>query len=147
MQARDFFDEPQQQPAPSEPRREQAEPARTRVAEPRRETPPPVSAAAMPAAPAVVFHAVSEHDAAVEESHQKPARRRRQDHAQGEAAPSALQLVETQAEVVVPAPVAEDELPRRTRPRRRRGGEIPNEPLKLVETQPGAESTHPDNQP
>ena len=100
----------------------------------------------MPAAPAVVFHAVSEHDAAVEESQHRPMRRRRQDHAQGEAAPPALQMVETQADAPAPAPVVEEELPRRTRPRRRRGGEIANEPLKLVETQPGAEA-HPDSQP
>ena len=56
-----------------------------------------------------------------------------------------LQLVETQAEAVVPMSM-DDELPRRTKPRRRRGSDVPNEPLKLVETQPGAEQRS-DNQP
>ncbi|MBC8022386.1 MAG: hypothetical protein H7Y14_04665, partial [Burkholderiales bacterium] len=43
--------------------------------------------------------------------------------------------VETQAEV--PGAAAEDDLPRRTKPRRRRSQAADNEPLKLVETQPG----------
>jgi len=92
-----------------------------------------------------VFHAVSEHDAVVEESH-KPVRRRR--HTQGDAPDQApaLQLVETQADAPAIAPVVEDELPRRTKPRRRRGGAAPDEPLKLVETQPGTE-VRPDGQP
>ena len=145
MQARDFFDEPQ--PAPSEPRREAApEPARSQAAEHRVDTPPPIPAPAPVAQAApVVFHAVSEHDTAVEEAH-RPVRRRRHGQADGEAAPVPLQIVETQAEA--PAPVAVDnELPRRTRPRKRRGGEVASEPLKLVETQPGAEGAQADNQP
>jgi hypothetical protein len=56
----------------------------------------------------------------------------------------ALQLVETQVEAV-PVPI-EEELPRRTKPRRRRSSEVPSEPLKLVETQPGAEQ-RADGQP
>jgi hypothetical protein len=44
-------------------------------------------------------------------------------------------MVETQMET--PPPVAEEEeLPRRTRPRRRRGTAAPSEPLQMVETQP-----------
>jgi hypothetical protein len=56
-------------------------------------------------------------------------------------------LVETQADTAGATIVPEDEPPRRTRPRRRRGGEVPSEPLMLVETQPGAEGARPDNQP
>jgi hypothetical protein len=93
-----------------------------------------------------VFHAVSEHEAVAEEAH-RPVRRRHRDHApQAEPAP-ALQLVETQADTAGATIVPEDEPPRRTRPRRRRGGEVPSEPLMLVETQPGAEGARPDNQP
>ena len=143
MQARDFFDEPQA--APSEPRREAApEPARAPAAEYRPDPQPPRPAAApAPLAPTVVFHAVSEHDAVGEEAH-RPVRRRRHGQEEGEAATPSLQMVETQVEA--PAPVAlEDDLPRRTRPRKRRGGEVPSEPLKLVETQPGADGARTDN--
>jgi hypothetical protein len=146
MQARDFFDEPQA--APGEHRREAApEPVRRQAAESRGETPVPRPApapAAQAAAP-VVFHAVSEHDAAVEEAH-RPVRRRKQTQAEADAAQAALQLVETQVEVPLPVAV-DDEPPRRTRPRKRRGGPVANEPLMLVETQPGAEATRADNQP
>jgi len=45
--------------------------------------------------------------------------------------------VETQSNAPVEMP-AEDELPRRTKPRRRRAQETIEEPLKLVETQPGS---------
>jgi pyruvate/2-oxoglutarate dehydrogenase complex dihydrolipoamide acyltransferase (E2) component len=145
MQARDFFDEPQ--PASSEPRRETApEPARTQFVERRDETPlpTPAPAPAVHAAP-VVFNAVSEHDTVVEQAH-RPVRRRRHGQVDGEAAPAPLQIVETQAEA--PAVIAvDDEVPRRTRPRKRRGGEVASEPLKLVETQPGAEGAQADNQP
>ena len=93
----------------------------------------------------MAFHAVSEHDAVVEESH-KPVRRRK-DHAQATAQEPSLQLVETQVEVQ-PAALAPDEgLPRRTKPRRRRGGPTESEPLMLVETQPGAETVRSDPQP
>jgi hypothetical protein len=135
MQARDFFDEPA------------SEPARAQPAEPRAETPPPVPAPAPAAKPApeVVFHAVSEHDAVVEEAH-RPVRRRRHEHAQPEEAVS-LQMVETQADAGVAAPAQEDELPRRSRPRKRRGGPVASEPLMMVETQPGAEAPRADSQP
>ena len=145
MQARDFFDEPPA--APVEPRRAAPpEPARTPAVEPRADTPVAIKPAA-PAAQAapVVFHAVSEHEAVVEEAH-RPVRRRKHGQADDAAAQAPLQLVETQAEA--PAPVAtDDEPPRRTRPRRRRGEATPSEPLMLVETQPGGEGTRPDNQP
>jgi hypothetical protein len=84
---------------------------------------------------------VSEHDAVEEEIH-RPARRRRNPEAEAvaaaAAAQAALELVETHGESVAAAPM-EDALPRRTKPRRRRGGEVASEPLQLVETQPGAE--------
>jgi hypothetical protein len=106
--------------------------------------PMPVQAA--PFAVPVAFHAVSQHDEA-EESH-RPVRRKRHDSETGEpqaAAPSQLQLVETSAPVVM-AP-AEDELPHRTKPRRRRGTGGESGPLKLVETQAGEEAkpASPDN--
>lgn len=107
----------------------------------------PVSAPAAPRTPPaqpVVFHAVSEHDAVTEEAH-RPVRRRKHDHAGAAEETPALQMVETQAPSVPVAPM-EDELPRRTKPRRRRGGPVAEEPLKLVETQPGSEA-RPDSQP
>ena len=140
MSARDFFDEPQAQPPAETPRRE----PRPREASAPQPAPAPRAPAA-PVAPAVVFHAVSEHDAVVEEAH-KPVRRRRQEHEAPQQAEISLQLVETQAEAATPPP-AEDEPPRRTRPRRRRHAESASEPLMLVETQPGAETARPDGQP
>ena len=120
-----------------------------RQPEPRIEAGEPPQRASTPAAPAahvepVVFHAVSEHDAAAEEAH-RPVRRRRPGQVEGQAQ-AELQLVETQAEVPVPAAALEDELPRRTKPRRRRGGPEASEPLKMVETQPGSEGVRPDGQ-
>ncbi|HEY2629699.1 MAG TPA: hypothetical protein VGI57_11255, partial [Usitatibacter sp.] len=50
-----------------------------------------------------------------------------------------LQLVETQG-APAPSPVADDDAPRRTKPRRRRGGATPSEPLQLVETEGDAPS-------
>jgi hypothetical protein len=97
----------------------------------------------MPLPEQVVFHAVSEHDALTEEAH-RPVRKRRHDHADASDQPAALQLVETQ--VAAAAPAMEDELPHRTKPRRRRGGPVVEEPLKLVETQPGTE-VRTDGQP
>jgi ribonuclease E len=99
----------------------------------------------LPPAPPAAFHAVSEHDEASAEPH-RPARRRRpmsEVPAQPvQAAP--LQLVETQVETA-PVPI-EDELPRRSKPRRRRrDGSQPAEPLMLVETQQGGEGARPDN--
>jgi hypothetical protein len=80
----------------------------------------------------VEFHAVSQHDETGEEPH-RPQRRR---HHQGlaEVAPAPLQLVETQVEVQ-PVASLEDELPRRTKPRRRRGALADTGPLQLVETE------------
>lgn len=90
----------------------------------------------------VAFHAVSEHDQveSADDAH-RPNRRRRHGAEGSEQAPP-LQLVETQAPVQM-APEAEDDTPRRTKPRRRRGGQVDAEPLQLVETQ--NEEPRPDN--
>jgi hypothetical protein len=94
----------------------------------------------------VVFHAVSEHDTSVAPEEHKPTRRRRQGHS-GEDMQAPLQLVETQADAPIVAAPQEDEAPRRSRPRKRRGGPVANEPLMLVETQGGTDGARPDNQP
>ena len=96
-----------------------------------------------PQAPApVAFKAVIQHDDSEGEAH-RPQRRRRS--ASDEAnQPQALQIVETQAEV---APPLEDDLPRRTKPRRRHSGTAEAEPLKLVETQPNTDTQRPENPP
>jgi hypothetical protein len=94
--------------------------------------PPPFVSPAPPAA----FHAVSQHDEVTEDAH-KPVRHRRQPDAAAKAEALALKLVETQAPVV-PLQM-EDELPRRTKPRRRRGSETSAEPLVLVETDKSVE--------
>jgi ribonuclease E len=88
--------------------------------------------------PPAAFRVVSEHDEAQDESQaHRPQRKRR--HAEDQAdEPQQLKLVETQVEAPVAA--AEDDLPRRTKPRRRRSQAADNEPLKLVETQPGTQS-------
>jgi hypothetical protein len=106
--------------------------------EPVVQAPPPIPAVA-PAPPAA-FHAVSEHDTVADESAaHKPVRRRHHEPATP-AAEAPLQLVETQAPAA--SIEVEDDLPRRTRPRRRRGGAVQDEPLQLVETQgPGADGT------
>jgi hypothetical protein len=77
---------------------------------------------------------VIQHDVEEDEAHRPVRRRPRTAAEQAASTPSALQLVETQAAAPAPAN-AEDDLPRRTRPRRRRGGSQANEPLMLVETQ------------
>jgi hypothetical protein len=158
MQARDFFDEPPATPVPHERAqreaapREEAEAPRRERSQPRdpapqqAEAPAPVSVYSSGNPPQVVFHAVSEHDAAAADESHRPVRRRRQGDPEATPQPTALQLVETQVEVAPPV-VLEDELPRRTRPRRRRGSAEASEPLKLVETQPGAEGARPDSQP
>ena len=87
---------------------------------------------------------MSEHDAVSEEAH-RPVRRRRQGQTDAQAQ-AELQLVETQADAPAGNVPQEDDLPRRTKPRRRRGGTSADEPLKLVETQPGAEGARPDVQ-
>jgi hypothetical protein len=81
------------------------------------------------------FHELSQHDDAPSP---KPVRRRREAaHAEPAQAAEPLVLVQTQPGVAI-APVAvEDELPRRTKPRRRRTVTVLAEPLMLVETQPG----------
>jgi hypothetical protein len=56
-------------------------------------------------------------------------------------------MVETQPAATASPAYVEDDLPRRTKPRRRRGGGVADEPLKLVETQPGSEIARPDGQP
>ncbi|HSN21915.1 MAG TPA: hypothetical protein VLS49_14635 [Usitatibacter sp.] len=54
-----------------------------------------------------------------------------------------LELVETQVEAAALAS-EEEELPRRSRPRRRRGGApAESEPLQLVETRPGSSESQP----
>ena len=74
-------------------------------------------------------------------------RRRRPEPALAADQEAALQLVETQAVTSAPDAAQEEDLPRRTRPRRRRGGPVANEPLMLVETEPGAEGGRPDSVP
>jgi len=121
--------------------------AHRRHEEPASEPLPVVSTPAIPPAPPAAIHAVSEHDAAADESEaHRPVRRRRQgaDHEEAAATPS-LQMVETQAPTMS-APPVDDELPRRTKPRRRRGGATQEEPLQMVETQPGSDS-HADGTP
>jgi hypothetical protein len=86
--------------------------------------------------PPATYQLVSQHDDG-EASHPRPVRRRR--HAEVPSAPAEpLQLVETEPAKVQVQPAFVDELPRRTKPRRRREVVIDNAPLQLVETQPGA---------
>lgn len=95
------------------------------------------------AAPPRTFQAVSEHDAAGEESHRPQRKRREAAHAEDQ--PQELQLVETQAEA---APISvEDGAPQRTKPRRRRSGPAEAEPLMLVETQANADAQRADGTP
>jgi ribonuclease E len=95
------------------------------------------------AAPPRTFQAVSEHDAAGEESHRPQRKRREAAHAADQ--PQELQLVETQAEA---APIAvEGEAQHRTKPRRRRSGPVEAEPLMLVETQANADAQRADGTP
>ena len=94
------------------------------------------------APPPVAFKAVIQHDEVEGDDPHRPQRKRR--HASEESnEPQALQLVETQAEAA-PLPI-EDELPRRTKPRRRRSGSAEAQPLMLVETEPSA--TQPSDSP
>jgi hypothetical protein len=118
-----------------------AEPVASESRDPAETVAPPAAAPAIPPVPPAAFHAVSEHDAVAESASDahRPVRRRRHDGSEvAEAAQAPLQLVETQAAPV--APSTEDELPRRTKPRRRRSGAAQEEPLQLVETQPGEET-------
>jgi hypothetical protein len=144
-----------------EPRPERAErtPA---VHEPRSERIEPVAPVHEPAAPRAQesapetervrygeplappsFRSVSQHDEAEDAPHH-PNRRRRQTPAEAAAQQQALQLVETQIEAPVIS-THEDDLPRRTKPRRRRAGAKDSEPLQLVETESTPETQHPDS--
>ena len=139
-------------PAPvNEMPRHEAPREETRAQSYQGEAPVPLPVA--PAAPApqrvytsppLAFQAVSQHDEVAEEPHRP--NRRRKHHASNETPQEpALQLVETQA---APQPIAMgDELPHRTKPRRRRGSRTESEPLQLVETQPSAEASNVDNPP
>src|SRR5262249_30675768 len=82
--------------------------------------PPPLAPLAEP----IAFHDVSEHQDS--EAHRPVRRRHRETPAGAEQAP--LLLVETQAPAVETAPM-EDEQPRRTKPRRRRGAQADSGPL------------------
>ncbi len=96
------------------------------------------------APPPVAFKAVIQHDEVEGDDSHRPQRKRR--HAGDDAdQPQQLQLVETQVEAA-PLP-AEDELPKRSKPRRRRSGQAAAEPLMLVETQPNAPTQSSDNLP
>ena len=85
-------------------------------------------------APVREFHVVSEHDQAGGEPAHRPNRKRHQ-AASGTAQSQELQLVETQVAAQAASP--DEDLPRRTKPRRRRGGPVASEPLQMVETQGG----------
>jgi ribonuclease E len=90
-----------------------------------------------PLAAPVAFRAVSQHDPSGDESQShRPQRKRR--HGAEPSEQQQLQLVETQVEAPS-APPAEDDLPRRTKPRRRRSQAAVEEPLQIVETQPGSQ--------
>lgn len=90
----------------------------------------PVPAAFAPAPAA--FHEVSQHEEG--EAH-RPTRKRRHEAAGTGAEPAApLELIETQSEKAQAAAFVEDELPRRTKPRRRRHVDVETGPLQLVET-------------
>jgi len=93
--------------------------------------PQPAPAVHAPA-PASSFQAVSEHDhAPPEEPAHRPNRKRH--HVAASNQPQELQMVETQGAPAAPADEPDDQ-PRRTKPRRRRGGSAAPEPLQLVET-------------
>jgi ribonuclease E len=124
-------------------RHEAREPQRDHDA-PRHEPVAPAMAQA-PAAPTfaplaapVAFREVSQHDESGDEAQSHRPQRRRRHGAEPAEQPQQLQLVETQAESFSDPP-AEDDLPRRTRPRRRRSHAAVEEPLQIVETQPGSQ--------
>jgi hypothetical protein len=85
---------------------------------------------------------LSQHEDEVTEQH-RPVRRRHA-HDESASAPEPLQIVETAGAAVEPA-TFEDELPRRTKPRRRRSVAIESGPLQIIETEAGAEATPSDN--
>jgi len=93
-----------------------------------------------PAQAPVAFREVSQHDEASEENAPHRPNRKRRHAGEGQPAqPAELQMVETQGEAAI-VPPADDELPRRTKPRRRRAQAVANEPLQIVETQPGSQT-------
>ena len=96
-----------------------------------------------PAAPTkpvehVVFREVSEHGEGGEAA-QRPQRHRKHERAEQPAEQPPLQMVETSVETQ-PVSAPEDDLPRRTKPRRRRGGTNVSEPLMMVETKDSPQS-------
>ncbi|HXZ49568.1 MAG TPA: Rne/Rng family ribonuclease [Usitatibacter sp.] len=123
----------EERPRDERPRGESRGPERARSEE---AALPPAVPAPVPAAPAVSFHAISEHDEVVEEPH-RPQRRRRHPAAEAAAVEQPpLELVETQS-APTEAPASEEDLPRRTKPRRRRAAAADSGPLQLVETAAG----------
>jgi ribonuclease E len=101
--------------------------------------PAPVSAPYSPPPPLATYHEIKEH--ADEGEPHRPVRRRPRQGGDQAAQPPALQLVETSAADAVVAPVVmEDELPKRSKPRRKRAAPTEAGPLVIVETQPGAET-------
>jgi ribonuclease E len=121
---------------PSEPAAAPREERAPAWVEPAVAAPTPASAPYVPPAPLATYHEVSQHEDDAD-SH-KPVRRRPRSGDRPAAVP-ALQLVETSSEVVVPVAAIEDELPKRTKPRRRRGPAAETGPLVIVETEPGAD--------
>jgi len=118
--------QPQREPAHAEASREE----RFETSQPEVASPP----AAAGRAAHVEFHAVSQHDEQEDAgAAHRPPRRRRTGASATESAQAPLQLVETQAEAA--PPVQDEDLPRRTRPRRRRSVAVESEPLQLVETE------------
>ena len=85
--------------------------------------------------PPATYQLVSQHDDG-EEPRPRPVRRRR-DGESGAASSEPLQLGETHHPAVQAEPAFIDELPRRTKPRRRREVVHDNAPLQLVETEVG----------
>ena len=129
------------EPVPEErPRRERPAPRAALAENPapahEEETVKPQAATGLPPAPPAAFHAVIQHDDVEVEAHKPVRKRRRHEGDTASNEPAALQLVETQVET--PPPVLEDDTPRRTKPRRKRGAQADAEPLMLVETQQGA---------
>ena len=133
-------EEPRPEPHPREDHRREERP-REEIHAPAPAAEEPVLRPATPIAPPaaprshVEFHAVSEHGEAQEEA-LRPQRRRR--HGQEQEAASQqgpLELVETLAQAVPAAEAIDEGLPRRTKPRRRRGAPAVAEPLQLVETE------------
>src|SRR5579862_6510024 len=122
---------PRAERAEAPPRAERSEvPPRAERTEAPTPQPEPAVAAIAPAA----FHAVSEHDLVESEPAHRPNRRRHQG-APDTAQVQELQLVETQAPAMPASDIDDENLPRRSKPRRRRSGAAPPEPLQMVETQ------------